>query len=189
MSALNRRTFVQLSTSALLAAASHRLLAEAPEAPSISSQDGSVLVKGANYSWEYSQADDKFSLRDSSKRLIVSGSLQPAVVVAGIQDPSQRESVSGRATGHHVEGNRVTFTYEGSTGRRASRSPGASTSTASGPSLSSTTPPQKRISSACITSAAPPARIQHRPFMRPTWLCQESVKAPRSARLSATMSI
>jgi hypothetical protein len=113
LSALNRRTFVQLSTSALLAAASHRLLAEAAEAPSISSQDGSVLVKGANYSWEYSQADDKFSLRDSSKRLIVSGSLQPAVVVAGIQDPSQRECVPGRATGHHVDADRVTFSYEG----------------------------------------------------------------------------
>ena len=112
MTALNRRTFVQLSTSALLAAASHRL-AEAIEAPSISSQDGSVLVKGANYSWEYSQADDKFSLRDSSKRLIVSGSLQPAVVVAGIQDPSQRECVPGSATGHHVDADRVTFTYEG----------------------------------------------------------------------------
>jgi hypothetical protein len=75
-----------------------------------------VRVKGPNYSWEYSQADDKFNLRDSRNRLIVSGTLQPAVVIAPAQNPSLRQCAPGRATGHHIELGRVTFEYEGVNG-------------------------------------------------------------------------
>ena len=85
MTTLNRRTFVHLSTGAMLTAASRKLFGST-EAPSISSQGGEVRVQGANYTWEYSQAEDTFRLRDSRKRLIVSGKLQPAVVVAPAQD-------------------------------------------------------------------------------------------------------
>ena len=115
MDTWNRRKFVQLSTGALLTAANPNLLGIG-QAPSISAPDGFVRVRGTNYSWEYSQADDKFSLRDSRNRLIVSGILQPAVVVAPTQNPSLRQCARGRATGHHVEPGRVTFEYEGVNG-------------------------------------------------------------------------
>ena len=115
MDTWNRRKFVQLSTGALLTAANPRLLGNT-QSPSISSPDGFVRVSGPNYSWEYSQADDKFSLRDSRNRLIVSGILQPAVVVAPAQNPSLRQCARGRATGHHIEAGRVTFEYEGVNG-------------------------------------------------------------------------
>ena len=95
MSTLNRRTFVQLSSGALLTAASRKLLGST-EAPSVSTQDGFVRVKAPGYSWEYSEGNDTFSLRDSQNRLIVSGKLQPAVVVAPVQEPSLPKCSPGR---------------------------------------------------------------------------------------------
>jgi hypothetical protein len=94
----------------MVAAASRKVFGL--EAPSISSQNGEVRVQGPNYTWEYSQADDTFRLRDFRKRLVVSGRLQPAVVVAPVQDPSQRHSVPGKVTGHRIEQDRVTIEYE-----------------------------------------------------------------------------
>jgi hypothetical protein len=80
LSGLNRRTFVQLSAGAMLTSASRSLLGEAPP-PAISEADGLLRIRGETYTWEYREPDDTFRLLDSSNRLIVSGSLQPAVVV------------------------------------------------------------------------------------------------------------
>ena len=111
MTTLNRRTFVHLSTGAMLTAASRKLFGKT-EAPSISTQGGEVRVQGANCTWEYSQAEDAFRLRDSRKRLIVSGKLQPAVVVAPSQDASQRQCTPGKVSGYHAEKDHVTVEYE-----------------------------------------------------------------------------
>jgi hypothetical protein len=99
----------------MLTAASKRLLGDVA-APTISRVDGLLRVKGENYAWEYREADDTFRLLDSSNRLIVSGSLQPAVVVAPAADPSLRECKAGRAGSPHIEPGRVTFTYDGVNG-------------------------------------------------------------------------
>ena len=115
MSAFNRRTFVQLSTGALLTAASNKLLA-VTQAPSVTSSDGLVSVKGPNYSWEYSQADDTFRLRDSRNRLIVSGKMQPAVVVAPAGQPALRQCSIGKAAAPRYEKGRVTVDYDGVNG-------------------------------------------------------------------------
>ena len=80
MSGLNRRTFVHLSTAAMLTAASKSLLGDVA-GPTISRLEGLIRVKGQNYTWEYRDSDDTFRLLDSGDRLIVSGALQPAVVV------------------------------------------------------------------------------------------------------------
>ena len=90
MLSLNRRTFVQLSSGAALGAASSRVFG-LDNAPSISSQPGIARVTGSNYLWEYSQNDDTFKLRDQKNRLIVSGKMQPAVVVAPASDPALRK--------------------------------------------------------------------------------------------------
>ena len=106
---------MQLSTGAMLTAASGKVLGNTP-APRLSSHDGLISVKGQNYSWEYVKAEDTFRLRDSSNRLIVSGKLQPAVVVAPSVDPSLRQCIPGKAGEHRVEPDRVTFVYEGVNG-------------------------------------------------------------------------
>ena len=87
---LNRRTFVQLSSGAALGVAASRVFGLA-DAPAISNQAGLLRVKGSNYSWEYSQSDDTFKLRDSKDLLIVSGRMQPAVVVAPAGEPTLRQ--------------------------------------------------------------------------------------------------
>jgi hypothetical protein len=115
LSRLNRRTFVQLSTGAMLTAASRSLLGNVA-APEISNEDGFIRVKGQNYSWEYAEADDTFHLRDSRNRLIVSGNIQPAVVVAPAGDPSLRQCKPGKAGARHIEPGRVTFAYDGVNG-------------------------------------------------------------------------
>ncbi|HTY82737.1 MAG TPA: hypothetical protein VMB19_00895 [Silvibacterium sp.] len=111
MTTLNRRTFVHLSAGALVTAASNKLFG-ATSAPSITNDAGDVRVQGSNYLWEYSEATDTFRLQDSKKRLIVSGKMQPAVIVSSVQNPSQRQCNPGKATINHVERDRVTIRYE-----------------------------------------------------------------------------
>jgi hypothetical protein len=100
----SRRTFVQLSTSAALAAASNRLLGE--------TNDGVLRIRGENYVWEYNAAKDTFSLRDAHDRLIVQGKVQPAVVVAPNSDLTARVCTPGKANPPRQEPGKVTFTYE-----------------------------------------------------------------------------
>ncbi len=111
MATLNRRTFVHISTGALLASASSRLFGNT-EAPSITRQGGEVRVEGYNYIWEYSEASDTFRLRDSKKRLIVSGKMQPAVIVCPTQEPLRRQCSPGKATIHQTDRDHVTIQYE-----------------------------------------------------------------------------
>lgn len=115
MTTLDRRSFVQLSTGALLAAYSSRLQAQSNPAE-ISNQNESVHVAGANYSWEYSQKDDRFRLFDSKKRLIAAGTLQPAVLVAAAGDATAKRCIPGRVARRNNADGRVTFEYEGVNG-------------------------------------------------------------------------
>lgn len=111
MTTLNRRRFVHLSTATLAAAASGKLFANTV-APSITNDGGEVRVQGPNYLWEYSQSSDTFRLRDAKKRLIASGKMQPAVVVAPAQDPAKRTCSAGKATIDQAARDRVTLRYE-----------------------------------------------------------------------------
>ena len=115
MSTLNRRAFVQLSSGALLTAASSKLLGETNK-PLISSTGEYVHVNGPNYVWEYLYGSDAFRLLDSQKRLIVSAKVQPAVVVSPIENPAVRQCTQGRMVAHRVEQGRVTFEYDGVNG-------------------------------------------------------------------------
>jgi hypothetical protein len=112
---LNRRNFLQISTGAALAGASGRLAAATAE-PAIANQPGSIKVTGSNYTWEYTQAEDGFTVHDANFLKIVSGKIQPVVVVAPTDDPSQRVASAGKAAQPVVAGNKVTFEYEGVNG-------------------------------------------------------------------------
>jgi hypothetical protein len=111
---VNRRTFVQLSAGALLTSASGKALAS--DLPAISSENGHIRVQGPNYCWQYSVTEDRFTLLDSKQRNIVSGKMQPAVVVAPIDHPGQRHSNPGKGLSPQIEKGKATFTYEGVNG-------------------------------------------------------------------------
>ncbi len=115
MNKVDRRAFIHLSTSAVLTAGASQLSAEA-QYPPITSQSGLVRVAGTKYTWEYSQPDDTFTLRDGQQRIIVHGNHQPAVVVAPTGNPSQRLSAAGKVAHVRVEGNRVVISYDGING-------------------------------------------------------------------------
>ncbi len=115
MRSLNRRNFVQLGAGALLTSASSSLVAQSIQ-PLISNEAGILRVKGTNYTWEYKQADDYFKLFDSKQRLIVGGKVQPSVVVAPSATPDARICKAGRPAVPQIEGNKISFTYEGVNG-------------------------------------------------------------------------
>ena len=113
--ALNRRTFCQLSAGSILAATSRSLIGEAG-APTITDMGNRIRVECPTYTWEYSANDDSFHLVDSHKRLIVSGKLQPSVVVAPVDAPDQRQSTPGKMQRMYSEQNRVVVEYAGVNG-------------------------------------------------------------------------
>lgn len=116
MTDLDRRTFLQLSTGTLLAAASAELRGQTKPAQ-VTSGDGRIRVEGAGYLWEYSPADDLFHLFDSQKRLMASGPVQPAIIVASAGEPANRRCTPGRLTAHVAQEGSVRFGYEGVNGQ------------------------------------------------------------------------
>ncbi len=112
---MNRRRFVQVTTSAMVAVASHRLKSQVP-APGLTSAGGVVRAIGSNYTWEYLQAEDRFRLMDAKGRLMVSSRMQPAVVVAPVAEPGTRRCNPGKAAEVKVDGDRVRIAYEGVNG-------------------------------------------------------------------------
>jgi hypothetical protein len=115
LSEVKRRTFMQISTAALLTSATHKL-SENLGAVSIFSSAGTLRANGQNYSWEYSLSDDTFLLLDSKKRLIISGKVQPSVIVSPSEEPSDRQCSRGKLTRHRIDEDRITLDYDGVNG-------------------------------------------------------------------------
>jgi hypothetical protein len=99
----------------MIASASSKLVAQS-STPSIASESGTIRVKGTSYAWAYKEADDYFELFDAKDRLIVGGKVQPSVVVAPSATPSARVCTAGKASTPVIDGNKVSFTYEGVNG-------------------------------------------------------------------------
>jgi hypothetical protein len=70
--------------------------------PAISNQGGKLEVTGPNYTWEYSQSDDTFTLWDSGHHCIVSGKMQPAVIVAPAAESTLRQCTPGKPSAPRV---------------------------------------------------------------------------------------
>jgi len=109
---VNRRTFVQLSAGALLTSATSNLLSSA-STPTIISANDRIRVQGPNYIWQYSTSDDSFVLFDSKQRRIVGGRMQPSIVVAPTDNPTQRLCIPGQPLAPKVEDGKITFAYRG----------------------------------------------------------------------------
>jgi hypothetical protein len=112
MTGLNRREFIQVSAASLLL---NKLRADGATAtPARISESGkTVRAEGANYVWEWSQETDRFRIMDTQGRELASSALQPIVVVQPVGQKGVRRFVAGRVAGHEIQGNRVTWTYEG----------------------------------------------------------------------------
>ncbi|MDR3676628.1 MAG: hypothetical protein P4N24_14140 [Acidobacteriota bacterium] len=112
MTGLNRREFIQVSAASLLL---NKLRADGATAtPARISESGkTVRAEGANYVWEWSQETDRFRITDPQGHVLASSVLQPIVAVQPVGQKGVRRFVAGRVASHEIQGNRVTWTYEG----------------------------------------------------------------------------
>lgn len=117
MPKLNRRSFIQLSTTALLASGSMKLEAAGKSPEIATGEDGSIKVTGPGYVWSWSAANDTFELHDSKGRSIVRGPLQPAITV---ERQGKRICSPGKAAKPQVEQGRIKFSYQGVNGTSSS---------------------------------------------------------------------
>ncbi len=72
---LDRRHFLQLSTTPLFVAAVNRR-ASAARSANITENGNGIRVQGKTYSWEYSPQNDVFRLLDTQARIVTTGSLR-----------------------------------------------------------------------------------------------------------------
>jgi hypothetical protein len=112
MTALNRRKFIQVSAATFFL---NKLRMEGASGPParISDSGKTVRAEGANYVWEWSQETDHFRVLDKQGNVVASGALQPVVVVQPVGQKEARRSIAGRLASHEVQGNSVSWTYEG----------------------------------------------------------------------------
>jgi hypothetical protein len=112
MTSWNRRQFMQASAATLLL--NKARLRGAPDAGRRVIDFGkSVRAQGSNYVWNWSQDTGRFRIAGPFGALLASGPLQPLVVVQSVGQKDITRCAAGRLAGHEVQGNRVSWTYEG----------------------------------------------------------------------------
>jgi hypothetical protein len=115
MISLNRREFMQASTASLLL--NSVKISAAPGTPAkVDETAKGVQVKGANYTWEWSQADDQFRLLDKQGLVMTSGLLQPAVIVQRGTNKQARKCTPGKPATHTTKDGSFTVNYTGVNG-------------------------------------------------------------------------
>jgi hypothetical protein len=107
---LNRREFIQASAASLLLNSAR--VPASPGVPAKVEETGKgVQVKGNNYTWEWSQADDQFWLLDKQGQLMTTGSLQPAVIVQRGTNKQARKCTPGKPASHSAKDGSFTVNY------------------------------------------------------------------------------
>ena len=109
MKTLTRRELARLSAAAALSAGWGKAQSQ-KQAPQVIDRGQRLEVTGANYFWEYSRDNDTFRLLDPQSRVMTTGRLQPAVVVAR-QDGHPPASRAGRLQDWRIEPGKVTLHY------------------------------------------------------------------------------
>ena len=112
MTILNRRKFMQASAASLLLN-QVRLQGASDTVRRVTDFGKSVRARGPNYVWDWSQDTGRFRIVGPEGTLLVSGPLQPVVAVQSVGQKGIRRPVAGRLVSHEVQGNRVSWTYEG----------------------------------------------------------------------------
>jgi hypothetical protein len=107
-----RREFLQASFAAsLLRVISAGSATNSPA--KISEAGNTILVKGNEYTWEWSQEKDEFRLLDRWGLEIVQGRLQPAVVVQLGEPKGVRRAIAGKPVSREVHDSSGTIRYQG----------------------------------------------------------------------------
>jgi len=113
---MDRRSFVQLSAAALIHGAAAGKVVGQTAAPIVSDENGVVAIKGEKFSWQYERESDAFRLIDRRGRGMVSGRMQPAVVVARAGKAEERFQARGKVEDVRVAGGKVAIRYAGVNG-------------------------------------------------------------------------
>ena len=100
---LNRREFMQASAASLLIN-SVKVSASPGNPAKVEETAKGVQVKGKNYTWEWSPADDGFRLLDKQGLVMTSGILQPAVIVQPGTNKQARKCTPGKPATHTTRG-------------------------------------------------------------------------------------
>jgi hypothetical protein len=107
----DRRQFLQISASALVAAADHRVAQEHQPAR-IEEHSGLLRAQGKNYVWEWSASNDQFHLHDEEGRVIAASPMQPIIAVSPVGSGRPSHASPGKLASHKVDGAAITFSYE-----------------------------------------------------------------------------
>ena len=114
---LNRREFIQASAASFLLSSVKVSAASASGNPArVDETAKGVQVKGKNYTWEWSAADDGFRLLDKHGLVMTSGILQPAVIVQPGTNKQARKCTSGTPAAHTSKDGSLTVNYAGVNG-------------------------------------------------------------------------
>jgi hypothetical protein len=112
---LNRREFIQASAASLLTN-SVKVSASPGNPAKVDETAKGVQVKGKNYTWEWSLADDGFRLLDKQGLVMTSGILQPAVIVQPGTNKQARKCTPGKPATHTTKDGSFTVNYVGVNG-------------------------------------------------------------------------
>ncbi len=111
----DRRQFLEISAASCLMGT--MAFDTAAQPGDIVDSGKSIRIERQHYVWEWSAETDRFRILDQRGRQLTSGPLQPAVVVQNAGKGGNRRSAPGKLESHHVEGNRVLWTYSHVNGR------------------------------------------------------------------------
>jgi hypothetical protein len=107
----SRRTFLEYSTAALLAAYARESLA-VQAVPRVEFTDGALQIQTSCYSFRYTYNTDAFSILDAQGKQIAAGRLQPIVQVTPFAKNVSPLSSNGQPAIPKASGNRVSFAYD-----------------------------------------------------------------------------
>jgi hypothetical protein len=116
MTSINRREFLQMSAAASLLLANARPGTGVALPARINKLGKSVQAQGNDYTWEWSVESDQFRLLDEHGLAIISGKLQPAVIVQAAGRKDVRGCTPGKPAGYDVGNGGITVRYEGVNG-------------------------------------------------------------------------
>ncbi len=108
MNGLDRRQFLQSAAASCLLGT---MGLKASGSPEIRESGQSLRFEGTHYTWEWSAENDRFRILDQRGRLVVSGPVQPAVLVQRHGQSPNRVATTGKLQSHKVDGNRAELTY------------------------------------------------------------------------------
>jgi hypothetical protein len=117
VSTLDRREFIQLSAASMLIPSVRGEGGQGAAAPAgVSESGGTFRAHGSDYVWEWTRESDQFRLLDKQSLPIVTGNLQPAVIVKRRSGSADNVCSPGKPAGADAHDAGITVCYKGVNG-------------------------------------------------------------------------